>query len=55
MGLQATSRRTDTPDVRLRRTSTDDRVAQAFAEAVAAGNLEAAEGWLAVAALRANR
>lgn len=45
----------DTRNVKLRRISTDDRIARAFAEAVSDGNLEAAEGWLAVAALRANR
>jgi hypothetical protein len=32
------------------RTSTPDRIAEAFADAVAAGEHEAAEGWLAVAA-----
>lgn len=50
-----TSQRTDTQKVRFRRSSTDDRIAEAFADAVAAGNLEAAEGWLTIATLRANR
>jgi hypothetical protein len=54
-GLQMRSRRADTWNVRFRRPTTDDRIAEAFAEAVAAGNLEAAEGWLTVAALRADR
>ena len=54
-GLQAWPRYTDTSNVKLRRTSTDDRIARAFADAVAAGNHEAAEGWVAVAALRADR
>jgi hypothetical protein len=55
-GLQMTGLRADIGNVRLRRRpSTDERIAQAFAEAVAAGNLDAAEGWLTVAMLRANR
>ncbi|MGH2629730.1 MAG: hypothetical protein ACRDHI_04115 [Actinomycetota bacterium] len=35
--------------------STTERIARAFADAVAAGDLEAAEGWVTVAALRAER
>jgi hypothetical protein len=38
----------DTPDMNLR-PSTLDRIAGSFAEAVAAGDYEAAEGWLATA------
>ena len=41
--------------MRLRRPTTTERIARAFADAVAAGDLEAAEGWVAVAALRAER
>lgn len=41
--------------MRLRRPTTTEKIARAFAEAVAAGDLEAAEGWVAVAALRAER
>ena len=37
------------------RTSTPDLVARAFAEAVASGEHEAAEGWLAVAAYAERR
>jgi hypothetical protein len=40
--------------VRLR-TSTTELLARAFADAVAADDLEAAEGWLAVATLVAGR
>jgi hypothetical protein len=40
--------------VRLR-TSTTELLARAFADAVAADDLEAAEGWLAVASLVAGR
>ncbi len=41
--------------MRLRRPTTTEKISRAFAEAVAAGDLEAAEGWVAVAALRAER
>ena len=41
-------------DVKLR-TSTLDRVATAYAEAVAAGDLDAAEGWFATARYVAER
>lgn len=41
--------------MRLRRPTTTERIAREFADAVAAGDLEAAEGWVAVAALRAER
>ena len=48
MPFQADRPRADTPRMSLR-PSTLDRVAGSFAEAVAAGDFEAAEGWLATA------
>ncbi len=36
-------------------TATSDRIAAAFAEAVAAGHLDEAEGWFSVARLNAAR
>ena len=44
----------DTTSVKLRR-STLDRIATAYAEAVAAGDFDAAEGWIATAAFAADR
>jgi len=39
----------DASIVRLRRSTTLDRIARAFAEAVSIGDYEAADGWAAVA------
>ena len=48
------SLRADTSYVKLR-ASTLDRIATAYAEAVASGDFESAEGWLATASFVAER
>ena len=52
--LQSAAPSADTRRVKLR-TSTTELLARAFAESVAAGDLEAAEGWLATAGMVARR
>ena len=52
--LQSVATSADTREVKLR-TSTTELLARAFAESVAAGDLQAAEGWLATAEMVARR
>ena len=52
--LRVLSLRADTSYVKLR-ASTLDRIATAYAEAIASGDFESAEGWLATASFVAER
>jgi hypothetical protein len=54
VGLQPTTNTVDMWSVKFR-TPTSELLARAFADAVAAGDLKAAEGWLATAAFVGRR